>query len=144
MNPGHGARGSELRRSRLFGIEHEQDPEDDHQGRPDLFKETLPAAIDFGEAFGQGYATANDGETEMLGLDVLHHFHVMGAVHPGGVVMEKEHDGSDHAEDGKGPGGPEAFQFAAGPLQFDEAEEQQDEGEYFMLQIFGIVMDGEP
>src|SRR6266481_3861615 len=123
----------------LLRVEHEEDAEDDHQKGPEAREGDLPASGQLRQSFDEADAESGDGETQVLGLDVGHHGHVIRTMHAALVLVKQEQHGTKAGEYREQPSGPGRFQNAADALDLDNAESQEDYGKRLVLQILEIV-----
>jgi hypothetical protein len=125
-------------------VEDEEDAEDDHQQGPEAREGHLPASGELRQSFGKTNAESGDGETQVLGLDVSHYGHVIWTVHAGVVLVKQEQHRTKASEHGEQPSGPGRLQYAAGALDLDDAERQEDDGKRLVLHILDIVGEAVP
>src|SRR5712691_658920 len=128
----------------LLRVEHEEDAEDDHEKGPEAREGQLPARGQLRQSFDEADAESGDGETQVLGLDVSHDRHVVRAMHAGVVLMKQKQHRTKASEYRKQPCGPGRFQNAAGALDLDNAESQENYGKRLVLHILGIVSETVP
>ena len=123
----------------LLHVEHEQYAESDHRERPQPRERYLPASGKLRQSLENADSESCESEIEVLGLDASHHRHVLGAMHPGVMLVKKKHDRPTDGENREHPPSPGRFQNAAGALKLKKAESEENYGKRLVLHIFEIV-----
>src|ERR1700693_5240518 len=98
-----------------------------------------PAPLNLGKSLRQRDSAAGNGKAPVFFLNMLHEGHMIRTVHASLMVVKQQHNRTQHAGQRKYPWAPRIPQLSARPLKLYESYGEQDQREYFMLKILGII-----